>query len=251
MGTALPGAAARLAGDEQDPALIDRWGGQTLEHLLALVNSEQAPASGCMSLMGERRLPPTLRPVVRRSAAQWHAPRAGSYHDRPALCLISCVHRGVRHRLAAGCSMCLTLNLKQSALESPKALLFHLASPSILTSSSSVTGPTTAAVKCVPTIDSCMTKVCLSAVQHTTSRGSRSRSRRGCPSRSTHTRCRLRSSGSTRSTTRTGWPSTRSSARATGTCRGCSGAWKRCAHRAELGLGLASAKGLGQSLVVC
>ena len=42
------------AGDEQDPALIDRWGGQTLEHLLALVNSEQAPASGCVSLMGER-----------------------------------------------------------------------------------------------------------------------------------------------------------------------------------------------------
>ncbi len=44
-----------LAGDEQDPALIDRWGGQTLEHLLALVNSDQAPASGCMSLMGMRR----------------------------------------------------------------------------------------------------------------------------------------------------------------------------------------------------
>ncbi len=53
----------RLAGDEQDPALIDRWGGQTLEHLLALVNSEQAPASGCMSLMGEPRMQPLSNPA--------------------------------------------------------------------------------------------------------------------------------------------------------------------------------------------
>ena len=56
----------RLAGDEQDPALIDRWGGQTLEHLLALVNSEQAPASGCMSLMGEPCKPPLPYPLMQQ-----------------------------------------------------------------------------------------------------------------------------------------------------------------------------------------
>ena len=38
------------AGEEQDPELINRWGGQTYEYLSCLVNSELAPETGCMSL---------------------------------------------------------------------------------------------------------------------------------------------------------------------------------------------------------